>query len=546
MRLPMSPRVAVWALHLALPLLGLWLLLAQPAADLEWRHPPSHFGLVSVAALLNVGLAMAVGAAALRRTDGRLLIVSMVFLSSALFLLFHGLVTPSVLVGERGIGFDLASPIGLVIGAFLAVVSSGEIGEASSMAIVRRWRLWQTLLLAAVAIWALITVFVPLAIYTPEDASAPLVILAIVGVPLYLAAAVRYARLYRRQPSVVALSVTTAFVILAEALVASALARTWRLSWWEWHLLLLVAYGFVAYSAYVSYRREGSPAGLFDGIALRQTMREVQREYAAALRDLVGRLRTRLVSDEPIDTHGEAARLGRRFELTERQIQLLGPTAELLREIDDLFLHYTSPAVATTLWRDPAASRLGGERYDGVTVLFADLRGFTSFSEAVPQDEVFGMLNAYFGEAVPIVLRGGGTVDKFVGDAIMALFGAPTADREHALRAASAALEIQEACRRIRGEHPGWPLFRIGLNSGPVMVGNVGSEQLRNFTAIGDTVNVAARLEAVAEPGQVVIGESTRDLLGDRVAVEPLGEVALKGKQAPMVAYVLSALLAES
>jgi adenylate cyclase len=109
---------------------------------------------------------------------------------------------------------------------------------------------------------------------------------------------------------------------------------------------------------------------------------------------------------------------------------------------------------------------------------------------------------------------------------------------DHAVRAAAAALRMQAGIDAV-GE-PDWPRFRVGINTGPALVGNIGSTELRNFNAMGDAVNVAARLQTLAEPGQVVIGEATRSALGDRYQVHPLGELTVKGRQAPVRAFVVT------
>lgn len=540
----MNPRSAVWAFHLALPLLGLWLLLAQPGVDLTWKHAPSHFGLINAVALINVGLAILIGRAAQARQDGRLFLASMAFLSSAAFFGLHGLATPGVLIAERGAGFVLSAPVGLAIGGVFAVASAFQT-DAGARSPTRYASLWLLALGALVAAWAAASVLVLPPLDQPiasEEGSPVVVALAVVTVPLYLLAAAGYFRLYRRRPSVVTLGVITAWFLLAEAMVAAVLGRTWQLSWWEWHLLLLAGYGFVAYSAYVRYRREGSAAGLFNGIALEQTVREIQSEYEGALRELLQSLRSRVTSGRRVETAPAVAAVQDRFELTERQAELLGPTAELFREIDDLFLSYTSPQVASALWRDPLTARLGGRSYPAVTVLFADLRGFTSYSELADHEDLFAMLNAYFAAAVPIVLERHGTLDKFVGDALMALFNAPEEDPDHAVHAASAALAIQAASAEVARDHPEWPRFRIGLNTGAVLLGNVGSEQLRNFTAIGDAVNLASRLQGLAEPGQVVIGQATYELVAQLAEVRALDPVLVKGKLEPVRAYVLKGL----
>src|SRR5207253_10915977 len=135
---------------------------------------------------------------------------------------------------------------------------------------------------------------------------------------------------------------------------------------------------------------------------------------------------------------------------------------------------------------------LGGEEAE-VTVLFADLRGYTAYAEQRSPTEVVAQLNAAFGAVVPIVLAEGGTVVQFMGDAMMAIFNAPNPQPDHALRAARAGLAMQRAVLSLPGA--GRPKFRVGINSGPVLVGNIGGAGIRNFSAIGDTTNLAARLQ---------------------------------------------------
>ncbi|HET9518562.1 MAG TPA: adenylate/guanylate cyclase domain-containing protein, partial [Actinoplanes sp.] len=215
--------------------------------------------------------------------------------------------------------------------------------------------------------------------------------------------------------------------------------------------------------------------------------------------------------------------------------------ARLYRRLDVLFRQYMSPDVATALVADPSQAALGGAVVE-VTSLFADLRGFTTFSERSTPTQIVDLLNRYFDVATKAVLAENGTVVQFVGDAMMALFNAPARQRDHAVRAARAALTLQAQVDRIAAQSPGWPRFRVGINTGPALVGNIGGEALRNFNAMGDAVNVAARLETVAEPGQVVIGGSTRALLGDRARVDPLGDLSVKGRSEPVSAYVLRSL----
>ncbi|MGH2816308.1 MAG: adenylate/guanylate cyclase domain-containing protein, partial [Actinomycetota bacterium] len=185
---------------------------------------------------------------------------------------------------------------------------------------------------------------------------------------------------------------------------------------------------------------------------------------------------------------------------------------------------------------------LGGDVAE-VTVLFADLRGFTPFSERTSPDRVVAMLNQYFGRAVPVLLANGGTVVQFVGDAVMVLFNAPARQPDHALRAARAALGMQAAIEAVAEYQPDWPRFRVGINTGPALIGNIGSDEFRNFTAIGDTVNLAARLEQeVAEAGQVVLGPTTHAAIKHLAIARPLDPIEVKGKRDPIACWVLEGL----
>jgi adenylate cyclase len=176
------------------------------------------------------------------------------------------------------------------------------------------------------------------------------------------------------------------------------------------------------------------------------------------------------------------------------------------------------------------------------TVLFADLAGFTPVSEKASPGEVAEMLEGYFTHAVEAIFNAGGTLDKFIGDCVMAFFGAPVPQPDHARRAVAAALEIQKAqsALNIERSRRGQPALkvRIAIQSGPVMVGDVGSKSRVDYTVLGNTVNVAARLESgVAEPGEVTIGGETFRLLGGAFATVDLGEFQLKGLEQRVAAY---------
>ncbi len=227
------------------------------------------------------------------------------------------------------------------------------------------------------------------------------------------------------------------------------------------------------------------------------------------------------------------------LERSQRQEFAQGRLATALHERVDMLLRtYLSPDVAATLIEHPDRASLGGTEAE-VTVLFADLSGYTSFAEETTPEEVVAMLNASFGAVVPMVLAEGGAVVQFMGDAMMAIFNAPTPQPDHALRAARAALAMQS----IAGDSSaGRPRFRVGLNTGPAIVGNIGAAEIRNFSAIGDTTNLAARLQTYASEGSVVIGATTFEVIREHAIVRELGDATLKGKAEPVTVYELLGL----
>jgi class 3 adenylate cyclase len=229
------------------------------------------------------------------------------------------------------------------------------------------------------------------------------------------------------------------------------------------------------------------------------------------------------------------------LERSQREIFAQSRLVGALHErVDSLLRQYLAPDVANTLIEDPGRSSLGGQEVDA-TVLFADLRGYTAFAERASPTEVVAMLNEAFGVAVPIVHGEGGTVVQFMGDAMMAIFNAPRPQPDHPLRAARAALDLQHAVDGLPGA-ASRPRFRVGVNSGPVLVGNIGALELRNFLAVGDTTNLAARLQAYASEGSVVIGASTYERIRDLAIVQPFGSPALKGKSQAVEVYRLLGL----
>ena len=212
------------------------------------------------------------------------------------------------------------------------------------------------------------------------------------------------------------------------------------------------------------------------------------------------------------------------------------------RRVKALFSRYVSPDIYARLLRNPGVARLGGERR-AMSVLFSDIRGFTSVSERGQPEDILAQLNDYFSRMVPIVFAHKGTIDKFVGDMIMALFGAPVDDEEHADHAVQAAmamvreLEVLNQQWRLAGRPP--LDIGIGINSGDMVAGNVGSESIMSYTVIGDQVNLGARLESLnKEYGtRILVSDATRVLLRGSYELRALGSVTVKGKSRAVDIY---------
>ena len=206
------------------------------------------------------------------------------------------------------------------------------------------------------------------------------------------------------------------------------------------------------------------------------------------------------------------------------------------------FERYFAPNVAAEIAQHQAAIKLGGERRP-ITVLFSDIRGFTTLSEGMTPEEIAALLSDYFTEMVEIVFEYGGTLDKFIGDAMMALWGAPIAHEDDPDRALQAAIAMQRAVGTLneRWRAAGRPTLGvgIGINYGEVFAGNIGSHRRLEYTVIGDAVNIAARLCSRAEAGEVLVSEAFTDLVRNRGAVDfvPMAHIALKGKVHGVAVY---------
>ncbi len=366
------------------PLVLLALLLLVSGIDFRWESHVAHFWLVLAAALVTLGLGYAVSTTARRRRDARLFLISLAFMASFGFLALHALATPNVLLGANA-GFELATPVGLVVAALLAAALGGGVeplagdGRDATLAFPRR----RARRLAAASgepsrsprrgRW---TRRSQRSSSTAGRSHSPW--------PVSPSSPWRprgYFRIYRRRGATFVFAVTFALALLAEAMVVIAWARNWRVSWWEWHVLMLLAFVAIAVAARREWHEER-----FSALYLDETL--------AGARD--------------------------------------------------------------------------------VSILFADLAGFTSFAERHSPEVVTEMLNAYFGRIIPLMERSGGEVHQVVGDEVMVIFNKAGDLPDHASVSVAAAKALQETAAEVARDHPDWPRFRAGVNSGEVLAGVVG------------------------------------------------------------------------
>jgi len=217
-----------------------------------------------------------------------------------------------------------------------------------------------------------------------------------------------------------------------------------------------------------------------------------------------------------------------------RGFERLESTKEQEKEqIRECFQRYVAPTVVERILSDPDSVQLGGARQE-ITILFADLHGFSALSERVPPEDLVEVLNRYLSIMAETIIAAEGTIDKFLGDGLMAIFNAPLAQPDHVFHATRAALNLREAITQFhRRLAPDLQLrIRIGINTGEAVVGNVGTANALSYTAIGDSVNLTRRLQEAAQPGQILISEDALHNVYDRVEVHSLGMVQVKGRQA--------------
>ncbi|HMW34893.1 MAG TPA: adenylate/guanylate cyclase domain-containing protein [bacterium] len=209
--------------------------------------------------------------------------------------------------------------------------------------------------------------------------------------------------------------------------------------------------------------------------------------------------------------------------------------------VENLFGKYLSPDVAKKVLSEQSVDGILKGEKNRLSVMFTDIRGFTPMSRGMDPQELINLLNSHFDEMIDIIDSYGGTLDKFIGDAIMAFYGAPVHYDDFYMRAINAAVQMQRAAekfnfqRKLEG-HP--PInIGIGINTGEVVVGNIGSNKRLEYTVIGETVNIANRLCSVAKAGQIIVSQSTYDLLPNKSIASPIERVTLKGVAEPVTVY---------
>ena len=260
--------------------------------------------------------------------------------------------------------------------------------------------------------------------------------------------------------------------------------------------------------------------------------REARKSYLALAEETGDEEMQRLLREIAAEEASHEASLRSRLRLYQQK--------HLLRET---ISRYVSPEMCEEILRNPEALKLGGQKQQ-VTVLFADIKGFTAMSEKMTPEAVVEALNEFFTAMVDLVFEHRGTLDKFVGDALMAEFGAPVAIPEAATRAVECALAMH---RRLQEMRQAWatPIqgLRIGINTGEAIVGNIGSHKRMDFTVIGDAVNVAARLQEAAKDleADTLVSAATVQEVGEKFKFQPLENLTLRGRREPTAVYRLVA-----
>jgi len=230
-----------------------------------------------------------------------------------------------------------------------------------------------------------------------------------------------------------------------------------------------------------------------------------------------------------------------RSHLRRENIRLRQELEAAHAKIRALFERYMPAPVAERLITTPGLPELGGER-QVITILFADLRGYSPLAMSMSPDALVEVLNHYLALAAEAVEAEEGTLDKFMGDSVMAFFNAPIRQDDHVLRAVRAALSIQQACQAKRQANKVALEFGIGIHSGEALVGNIGTIRFMNYTAVGEAVNLAKWLQEVAKGGQILISGPAYEQVRPHVLARPLGPMRAKGRPQPIEVYAIEGL----
>jgi class 3 adenylate cyclase len=445
-----------WAIAALLPLIGLGSLLLRSKLDPNLSNPRLHFILFLAVGAAAALLANSAAQAAERRGDARVLLLSLAFLSTGLFLMLHALGTEGILFDKEYAGFHVAIPIGLLLAAVFGTGSAFvDARPIFASTVIRHRRLLRASVVVLVVLWSIWTLAELPGLSSPESEGAngsALGGFAAAATVLFAVSSVRYLVVFRGRLELLPASVIACFVLLAEAMIGVATTgeRSWHASWWEWHGLILLAFLVIVFAANREWRDE-------------------------------------------------------RFR--------------------PLYLSRTR------------------EREAEISVLFSDLKGYTTFAESATPSQVAAMLAAYYEVAAPLISKKfGGELEKFLGDGIMATFNTRGDQPDHALRAAGAALALQRELTTLADRNPGWLRVRVGVNTGPATVRELGGSGYVAYAVIGDTVNTGSRLESAAPVGGVLIGATTWRSLPAETIADSVPPLDVKGKAQPVDAYLLHEL----
>ena len=263
--------------------------------------------------------------------------------------------------------------------------------------------------------------------------------------------------------------------------------------------------------------------------------------------DIIGVIGVRATPEQPLSRHHAAllSSLANYAVIALENVRLMEQVRDQTEgdrnRMHTMFQRFVPPQVVDLVLHDPAGLQLGGRRRD-VTVLFTDIRGYTAYSEQMPPERVVEMLNDYLSLAANVIMSYGGTLDKYIGDGLMAIFNAPEDQPNHVRAAIEAALTLQQGAAELAAQRRDGLAFGVGIHTGEAIVGFIGTDCAINYTAVGDVVNVAKRLQEAARPGQILIEEAIVQLGGGRIQAQALGELKMKGRQTNAMVYALQGL----